>query len=540
VTQRASPSSAWRDPLSLIMMAAVFLGATDLTVVATILPQMVADLGINTADIDRYIWIVNGYLIGYIVSIPLFGRLADILGLRTTLIGSSVFFIAGSWWCAEAQSLQDLVAGRAVQGFGAGALLPLALAAAAATFDGARRAQALGAIGATDEIGWVCGPAYGALVINQVQVIDEPWRLVFWLNIPITAALMAFAWWRLGGVETPRGHHRGGFLQRLDLPGFVLLSAFLVAFNLALASGGELGATAGRGLRAFGGTPNPLADYIPALLVVSVAALLLFVWWYRRTDDPYVPKRLFRLATFRASLGTNFLVGTVMMTGMVNVPVLVALLESGGDTATRSALLLAPFTASIAVFSLVSARLLRTFGADTVTRIGLVITLIGNLSIYPLLEYAPYEWMALGLGIAGAGIGLALTPLSTSALESTTARDRGAAASSLLVLRLLGMTVGMSLLTSLGVQRLQVLTGRLDPIVRQEGESTAEFLVRQQEFIIAEGLPLGVQVIQETFLAAALLTLIALIPARYLSKHRGDESVTSPATAHAPDSSAGS
>jgi MFS family permease len=523
VIHRAEHASAWRDPLTLLMMFAVFMGATDLTVVATILPRMITDLGINTADIDRYIWIVNAYLIGYVVSIPLFGRISDLVGLRAALVASNLIFIGGSWWCAQAETLQDLITGRAIQGFGAGALLPLALAAAA-SFTGTRRAQAVGAIGATDEIGWVCGPLYGAVVINQLDILDEPWRLVFWINIPIALALIGLAWWQLRGVPAPADHHRGGLLQRLDLPGFLLLSTFLVAFNLAVASGGELGATAGRGLRAFGGTPNPLADYIPALLAVSTVALFLFVLWYRRTADPYISKRLFAFRTFRASLGTNFLLGTVMMTGMVNVPVLVALLESGGDTATRSALLLAPFTATIAIFSLVSARLLATFGADTVTRAGLAITLAGNLAIYPLLEFAPYEWIALGLGIAGMGIGLALTPLSTSALESTTERDRGAAASALLVVRLLGMTIGMSLLTSLGVQRLQVLTGRLDPIVRQEGESTALFLVRQQEFIIAEGLPLGVQVIQETFLVAALLTLIALVPARHLSKHRGTES----------------
>jgi MFS family permease len=526
VSQGARQSSAWRDPLSLVMIFAVFMGATDLTVVATILPRMISDLGINTADIDRYIWVVNSYLIGYVVSIPLFGRLSDLLGLRNSLVASSLVFIAGSFWCAQASSLQDLIAGRAVQGFGAGALMPLALAAAAASFEGTKRAQAVGAIGATDEIGWVSGPAYGALVVNQLQIIEEPWRLVFWMNIPIACGLIGLAWWKLGGIEGQAPPARGNFLHRLDLPGFVLLSAFLIAVNLALASGGEIGATAGRGLRAFGGTPNPLAQHIPALLVVSGVTLTLFILWYRVTYDPFVPKRLFGFRTFRASLGTNFLLGTVMMTGMVNVPVLVALLETSADTATRSALLLAPFTASIAVFSLVSARLLSRWGADTITRIGLAVTVLGTVSIYPLLEYAPYEWMALGLGVAGTGIGLAATPLGTSALESTTDRDRGGAASSLLVVRLLGMTVGMSLLTSLGVQRLQTLTGRLDPIVRGDEESTAEFLLRQQVFIIEEGLPLGVQVVQETFLAAAALALIALIPARYLSSLRGNEAFT--------------
>lgn len=503
-------------------MFAVFLGAIDLTVVATIMPRMISDLGINTADIDRYIWIVNSYLIGYIVSIPLFGRLADIVGIRISLTVSTVIFAVGSWRCASGETLEDLILGRAVQGFGAGALLPLALAAAAALFEGSRRAQAVGIIGATDEIGWVSGPAYGAIVVNTIGFIDDPWRFVFWINIPIAAVLIALAWWKLEGVEADGDAptSSGGIVGRLDLPGFALLSVFLVAINLALASGGEIGATAGRGLRAFGGTPNPMADHIPVLLIIATAALAIFGLWFKKQRDPLVPKHLFRFRSFRASLVTNLLLGTVLMTGMVNVPVLVALLETGVDTASRSALLLAPFTATIAVFSLVSARLMRTRDSGQVTRLGLCLTLAGNVAIYPLLEYASYEWISLGLAFAGAGIGLALTPLGTTALQSTTQRDRGAAASALLVVRLLGMTIGMSLLTSLGVQRLQVLTGRLEPMVRRDDESTAEFLLRQQQYIIEEGLPLGVQVVQETFLAAAILTAMALIPARYLASDR--------------------
>ncbi len=506
------------------MMFAVFVGAMDLTVVATILPRMISDLGINSADIDRYIWVVNSYLIGYIVSIPLMGRLADIVGIRFALTGATLVFAGGSWWCAEAETLHDLIVGRSLQGFGAGAILPLALAAAAALYSGTDRAHAIAAIGATDEIGWVSGPAYGAIVVNWLGILDDRWRLIFWLNLPIAALLIVFAVWKLRDLDI-RAPSTDNPLRRLDLPGFALLSIFLVAINLALASGGEIGATAGRGLRAFGGTPNPMVEHIPALLAISAVSLALFVVWFRRIDDPYVPKRLFRFASYRASLTTNFLLGTVMMTGMVNVPVLVTLLETNDDTATRSALMLAPFTASIAVFSLVSARLMTRMGSARVTRVGLVLTLLGNLSVYPLLELSHYQWMGAGLAIAGAGIGLALTPLSTTALEETTRRDRGAAASTLLVVRLLGMTVGMSVLTSLGVQRLQVLTGRLEPVVRETGESTAQFLLRQQEYIIDKGLPLGVQVIQETFLAAALLTALALIPAHYLSSRsttRGD------------------
>lgn len=515
--------SIGRQPAFIVVLAAVFFGAIDLTVVATILPRMIGDLGINSADIDRYIWVVNAYLIAYIVSIPLFGRLSDFLGARNVYIAALAIFAAGSWWCATSDSLQHLIVARAIQGFGGGALLPIGLAAAVSMFESDARHRAIGAVGAADTFGWVSGPAYGAIVVSWLSGLNEPWRVVFWINIPLAVVLAVLAWNELGKLERTRQLSTRPLLStihRIDPVGFVLLALVLLALNLGLASGGEIGATAGRGLRAFGGTPNPLGDYIPWLLGIAAVATVALGFWIHRHRDPFVPRRLLRIPEYRASLWANFLLGTALMTGMVMVPVIVALIETSADTATRSALLLAPFTIAIAILSIVSGVLMERYPAGTLVLAGLAITVAGNVVIYPLLDAANYEWMAVGLAIAGAGIGLALTPLSSTALDRANSDERGAAASTLLVARLLGMTIGVSVLTSLGVQRLQVLTGRLEPLAQDEGESTAAFLLRQQEYIIDKAIPLGVQVVQETFLAAALLAAIAVIPGWMLYRNR--------------------
>lgn len=522
---RQQVGSSFRSPPHIVALIAVFFGAIDLTVVATILPSMISDLGINTADIDRYIWVVNSYLIAYVVSIPLVGRLTDLVGVRSVFVAALLVFSVGSIWCASAGSLQDLVIARAIQGFGGGALLPIALAVAARSFEGAQRAQAVGAVGALDTLGWVSGPVYGAIVANRLTFVDEPWRLVFWINVPL--ALMLFPAARLLPSHTQDSTSRAqvrSLLGKLDIPGFVLLTIFLVSANMALASGGEIGATAGRGLRAFGGTPNPLADRIPLLLATASSALIVFAWRIRSGHDTFLPRRLLANAAYRASLAANALLGTVLMTGMVNVPIIVALVESGSNTGVRSAILLAPFTLTIAISSIIAGRLLGTWSTSQITSIGLVLTVFGNLSVFPLLEYADYGWMAIGLGIAGAGIGLALTPLSATALDSSASTSYGVAAATLLVFRLLGMTIGISLLTSLGVQRLQVLTGELEPIMQTDAESTAEYLIRQQEYIVTRAIPLGVQVVQETFVVAAILSACALIAARRLSSIRATSS----------------
>ena len=99
--------AAIRDarPVLAAALAAVFVGALDLTVIATILPRMVFDLHVNTADIDRYVWVVNGYLLAYLVAIPIVGRLSDLVGRPPAFQASLAVFVVGSVWCARADDL---------------------------------------------------------------------------------------------------------------------------------------------------------------------------------------------------------------------------------------------------------------------------------------------------------------------------------------------------------------------------------------------------------------------------------------------------
>jgi hypothetical protein len=155
------------------------------------------------------------------------------------------------------------------------------------------------------------------------------------------------------------------------------------------------------------------------------------------------------------------------------------------------------------------------------TRVGIGLTVAGFGMLYLLVDMEHIWRMAIGLGIAGAGIGFLLAPLSATALDASSSKNRGAATSTALLFRLLGMTIGMSLLTTGGVYRLQQLTGRLEPIVQGANETTAEFIGRQQTFVNEVVTPIGVQVMQETFLAAAVLCAIAIIPVIRM-KHQPD------------------
>ncbi len=507
---------------------AVFIGALDLTVIATILPRMVVDLRINTADIDRYVWVVNGYLLAYIVAIPIVGRISDLIGRRLAFQAALAVFAIGSVWCAVADDLAGLIVGRAIQGAGGGALLPITMALVGDLLPPARRTRSLGLVGAVDTLGWVLGPLLGAAVV-AIAPGNEPWRWVFYINLPF-AVVAGLALTRTGGGQ--RTVPKGWFSQ-LDLVGTLLLSAALLLLNLGLSTGGELGATQAGG-RALGGTRNPLAAYLWPLLIGALLCGLAFLWWERRVATPLLPLRLFRQRRFTAAIAANAVVGLALIVAMVNVPVVVALLVTPDRVSAVSALMLAPFTLLMAALSFGGGLIAGRRGERSTAAIGLVLVTIGYLALWIGLRNGAYLGMLPGLALAGAGFGLVIAPIGATAIDAAPVTDRGVVAALTLVFRLLGMTIGISTLTAIGVRRLQTLTGNLDAIVQGPNETTAEFLARQNQFLLERVIPLSIQVIRETFVIAGMVALLALIPIALLRSRREVAATASPGPPTAP------
>jgi MFS family permease len=517
-------------------LLAVFVGALDLTVIATILPRIVADLDINTADIDRYVWIVNGYLLAYIVAIPLVGRLSDLVGRRPAFAAALALFLVGSVWCALADSLPSLVLGRAVQGAGGGALLPVTMALVGDLLPPGRRAGALGLVGAVDTLGWVLGPLWGALVVG-IAPGENPWHWVFWVNLPL--GLVALLALRRGAPDAassalreegttattahrlPPAASRASILARLDLPGAALLAVALVMLNLGLSAGGEIGGHGGSGGRALGGTANPLAAWSGWLVAGSLLVGALFVWRERRTDHPLLPLALFRRPRFAAAIAANVVVGGSLIVAMVDVPVVVTLLVEPERVAATTGLMMAPFTVLMAVLSLGGGALVARRGERAVAAWGLALVAVGYAALWFGLRGGSLLGLLPGLVLAGAGFGMVVAPIGAVVIDAAPAASRGVAAALTLVFRLLGMTVSISALTALGVSRLQGLVGNLDDVVQLPDETTAEFFARQSAILYETVIPLTLRVVRETFLAAGLLALLALVPV-WLMADRGD------------------
>src|SRR4051794_9315298 len=196
-------------------LAAVFVAALDLTVITTILARIIFDLGINVAEIERYSWVVSGYLLAYLITLPVAGRVSDLVTRRPVFLVALGLFAAGSVWCVLAQGPVPLIAARMVQGLGGGALVPLTLALAADLLPPQRRGAAVGAGGAIDTLGWVLGPLWGAGVVGllgsaRLGVVEDG-RWVFALNAPIALAVLAtlVLTWRRATIG--RAHHDARF-----------------------------------------------------------------------------------------------------------------------------------------------------------------------------------------------------------------------------------------------------------------------------------------------------------------------------------------
>jgi EmrB/QacA subfamily drug resistance transporter len=500
----------------LVALLAVFIGALDLTVIAAILPQMVTDLRVNTADIDRYVWIVNAYLLAYIIAIPIVGRVSDLVGRTAAFQGSLAVFAIGSVWCALAPDLGWMIAGRAIQGAGGGALLPVTMALVGDLLPPARRVAALGLVGAVDTLGWVLGPLWGAAVVGLMPG-EEAWRWIFAINVPVcivTAAAIARSGRRLWHGDAT------GWLRRLDLGGALLLASSLLLLNLGLSAGGEVGSP-DTGSRALGGTQNPLSDLLVPLLVGAAVLGACFIWLERHVRTPLLPLNLFSSRRFTAAIIANGIVGAALIVAMVDVPVMVALIVPEDQVSTVSALMLAPFTICMAVLSFGGGVLAGRIGSRGTAAVGLLLVAAGYALLWLNVTGGDFLHLIPGLTVAGAGFGLVVAPIGATVIDAAPPTDRGIAAALTMVFRLLGMTIGISTLTAIAVQRLQSLVGGLEQIVQQPGESTAEFLARQTEFLESTVLPLSLQVVRETFLIAAVIAIFALIPIRWIgSLHR--------------------
>ena len=330
-----------------VLSAGVFLAGLELMITAVALPTIINDLVVANPDrpgqtafseLRRASWIVNGYLLAYVVAMPLAGRLADVWGARRLFLGGLVIFIVGSLVAGRGQNLDELIVGRVIQGIGGGILVPVGTAAASHLFSGHARPRALGVIGALTFLGMAAGPFAGAAVLGGLDIdgaltaariaSDDPvrdllapaWRWVFYLNVPIGLAALLVAWAASSGWETPGGKAGSMFSGRRS----------------------------GASRSVAGWAPSPSSAAViwaartpcwsgPRSLVAVVGTLVTIVRG-SRLADPFLDPRLFRSLTFSSAALVSLLTGYAFATAIIGGAVFVDRVLYGGPDQQRFAL----------------------------------------------------------------------------------------------------------------------------------------------------------------------------------------------------------
>ncbi len=479
----------------------VFVAADDLTVVSTMLRPIIGDLGLVLPDgLDDAAWVVNAYLIAFIAVMPVAGRISDVIGRRRTFAIAYLVFIVGTIWIPLSTSLGPFLMGRVLTAIGGGAMVPIALAVVGDVYPERERARALGTLGAIETMGWVWGPLYGAMLVRFLS-----WRWQFWLNVPLAVVGLAAVWWGLAEHDRPDRD------TRVDWLGAGLLTTALVSLNLALLGSAEVQSVTGLDELRGGSGPD-----LRLLYPVAFAAGLGFVWRQRRSRHPLVDRDLFAGRGVRVALIVNFVVGAALVIAMVDVPLFVNAVEVDLErSAVVAGWVLSALTAAMAVMSYVGGRVTeRTWYGPPV-----VLGLAASTVAYGLMGLTwagdtPYPVLAAQLALLGAGFGLTVAPTTSAVVDHAAPDSRGAAAAVVMVVRLLGLSVGLSALTAWGLARFNRLRGDIElPPLTDPGFEAA---------LRSASADLTSQAIAETFAATAVVVALGLAISVAFLRRRSD------------------
>jgi EmrB/QacA subfamily drug resistance transporter len=474
-------------------VVAVFLGAVDQTVVVTALPAIISDLRIPFDRLNDAAWIVTAYLLGYTVGMPLVGRMSDVYGRGRVFSVCLVSLGLTSIACGASRRLEWLIAARGLQAVGGGALLPVALASVGDVFPRHRHSLMLGLVAATAEAGGVIGPLWGALILDHTT-----WPWVFFINVPLVVAILAVRTWFADPSPLDKTSPPGGRGGSVDYPGALLMGGGLGALALSLSRETSQG-------------------LLVRFSLAGLAAALLagFVLWERRITrtPPLIELALFGRAPFAAGNALSLLSGVALIVAMVDVPLWSATVLQ--RSAVDGGLLLMRLMLAIPVGAVVGGLLTRHLGPRPVAMLGVLSSGAGLLLLAGWRPDTPALEMSAHLAVAGLGFGLQLAPLTAVVVRWAGAARAGIASALVTVMRMIGMLLGLSALTSWGLERFNSLVANLPlplPVLGEAPELAQQRLAAYQQAILDASLT----VFSEIFVVAAGVCGIALLPALLL------------------------
>jgi EmrB/QacA subfamily drug resistance transporter len=421
----------------------IFMTGMEGTVVATAMPTIISQLG----GFELFSWVFSGYFLAQGVTIPIYGRLADLYGRKRVLFFGLIVFLIGTTACGFAPNMLMLVIFRIVQGIGAGAVQPINQTLIGDLYPPAQRAKMAGFFSGIWGIAAIIGPVLGAFVIAAAA-----WNWVFWITVPI--AILGFV--LLAFALHERVEHRR---HRIDYLGAAMMAVGIGLFLYDLIQAHHLG----------------LSNFL-LLLVVVAAIMTLFVVHERRTAEPILPLTLWRNRVILSGVVGCFGVGCVVMASTTFLPAYIQGVMGRSPIVAGYALAISSVTWIAGSWAGGHIMLRSSYRAATLVGGGFLV--IGSTMLILLDPARGPLWAATGTGLVGIGMGLNQNTYTVAAQSVVDWSQRGTATAIISLMRMLGQTVGTAIygavvnLTLAGMLGDDAVNRIMDPSLRDKLAAT--------------------------------------------------------------------
>jgi len=402
-----------RGPILLAVMLSIALVAIDATILATAVPSVVEDLG----GFTQFPWLFSIYLLAQAISVPIYGKLADLGGRKPIMVLGVGLFVLGSVLCGFAWSMPALIAFRLIQGLGAGAIQPIGMTIVGDIYSVAERAKVQGYIASVWGISSFVGPTLGGVFSDYIS-----WRWIFFVNIPIG---MAAAW-----VLVRRFHEdvSRSTRHRIDYAGTILLAVGGSLLLLGLLEGGVMWAW---------DSPTSIA-----ILAFAATTLTAFVLVERRAAEPVLPLWVLNHRVLNSANGAGLLIGVLMVGLSTYVPLYAQSVL--GTSALVGGFALAAMTLGWPISASLAGRLYLRLGFRTTMLIGSVVVVAGAFLLLAVGPESSVLHLALACFVIGLGLGYSASPAIVAAQSSVDWRSRGVVTGASMFSRSVGSAVGVA------------------------------------------------------------------------------------------------
>jgi EmrB/QacA subfamily drug resistance transporter len=401
------------------IFVATLLAAIEGTIVSTAIPNIVGHLG----GMELFSWVISIYLLTSAVTTPIYGKLADLYGRKKIMVVGTLIFLFGAVLAGSAQTMEQLIWFRAIQGIGAGAILTLTFTMVGDLYSFEERGKIQGMISGVWGIAGVLGPMTGGLLVDYVS-----WRWIFYMNLPF--GLLAL--FLIGSFlhENPNPDKQK---LKIDYVGAILFTLSMTALMYALLTGGS--------------TYSWTSPTMVGLLGLVVSSLAAFLWFERRAAEPILPLVLFRNKMLVISFIAGFFISILLAGITFYTPWWVQGIYGYG--ATGAGLALIPLSSTWPIGSLAGGKLAISIGTRATALIGTFFLTIGFVGLAFLQPATPHIFLYVNVGVVGIGFGLAMTVFTLSVQSAVSWNLRGAANGANNFIRGLGQTMGVAVLATI-------------------------------------------------------------------------------------------